>query len=214
MAKTKTTTDEIIIRPATPSDATMASKLIFATSPKKLTFIIGLGSEARAKSILEKIFPLGGHRLSYEFTEIISIKGRVVGIVIAYPGHKAGKLDRRLDKIMLQQYRLRGKLALIARALPLFFIKEAEKDEYLLSSLAVNKRLRGQGIGSHILSHIEARAQQAGLTKVALMVSIDNQPARRFYERNGYAIKALHLETNKRVPYIGHGYQRMVKELD
>lgn len=214
MVKNDISSTEIHFRHAKPSDADAASRMLFTSFPKLGTFIIGLGDEARAKYILAKIFSQKGHRFSYEFAEMVLYQGSMVGIMIAFPGKKLGKLNRRLAKVLIGQYRLRGKLALLIRALPLVFIKEAAGDEYYLSNIAVKKRLRNRGIGRIILDHIEDRAEDVGLGKVALMVSIDNKGARRLYERQGYHITAIHLESNSRVPYVGPGYQHMVKVLE
>lgn len=213
MVKNIVSRGEIHFRPAKPIDADAASRLLFTSFPKLATFIIGLGDEARAKHILQKIFPQKGHRFSYEFTEVVLFRGGIVGVVIAFPGRKLGRLNRRLAKVLIGQYRLRGKLALLVRALPLAFIKEATGDEYYLGNIAVKKRARNRGIGRIILEHVEDRAKNAGLGKVALMVSIDNQGARRLYERLGYHIEAINLESNARVAYLGTGYQNMIKVL-
>jgi ribosomal protein S18 acetylase RimI-like enzyme len=213
MVKSQIKKVDLSFRPAKPADADVASQLIFATFPKVATFIIGLGNEDRAKKILARIFPMEGHRFSFEYSEIVQYQGRVIGILVAFPGRKLGRLDRRMSGMLLRQYRLRGKLTLIIRAWPMVFINEASRDEYLLSNLAVKKRYRGKGVGSLMLSHVEDRAKEAGLSKVALNVAIENQSARRLYERHGYKIKTVHLEPNKRVPYVGAGHRRMVKEL-
>ena len=61
----------------------VASTLIYATFPKVATFTIGLGSEDRAKAILDKIFRIPGHRLSYEEMLLAVYQGRVVGGLLA-----------------------------------------------------------------------------------------------------------------------------------
>jgi len=204
---------EISFRPAKPSDAKRAGRLLFQTFKKKATFIIGLGDEKRAVQLLSKLFEVPGHRLSYEFTEMVMQKGRVVGLFTSFPGRMLGKLDGRLDRLILKQYRWRGKLAVILRGWPLVFIKESGRDDFFLSNLVVRRSSRGKGIGTQILKRIEDKAQQADLHNVSLMVAMENQAARRFYERNGFKIVSIQLESNKRVPHLGPGYQRMVKIL-
>ena len=204
---------EIIFRPAKPSDAKRAGRLLFQTFEKKATFIIVLGDEKRAVQLLSKLFEIPGHRLSYEFTEMVVQKGRVVGLSTSFPGRILGKLDGRLDHLILKQYKWRGKLAVFLRGWPLVFNKESGRDEYFLSNLVTRGSYRGKGIGTQILKRIEEKAQQIDLKKVSLMVAMENQAARRFYERNEFKIVAIHLESNKRVPHLGSGYQRMVKIL-
>ena len=65
-----------------------------------------------------------------------------------------------------------------------------------------------------MLSGVEQWAKESGYGKVSLMVHIENKAARRFYQEHGFSPKAIHLESNKRVRYLGAGYQRMVKILD
>lgn len=213
MAKSVNKPENISYRPAQPSHAEQASRLIFDTFPKLATYLIGLGDEQRAKSILAEIFVFEGHRFSYQFTELVYQSDRVVGMFIAYPGQRLTKLSWRLARVLLKHYTFAEKFKLIQRSLPVLFIQEAALDEYLLSNLAVKKGQRGQGIGAQVLAKVEAKAQQAGYRKLALMVDIDNPDARRFYEQHGYAVKALHLEANSRIKHLGAGYQRMVKEL-
>jgi ribosomal protein S18 acetylase RimI-like enzyme len=205
--------DTITTRLAKPNDARSAGRFLFQTFEKKATFIIGLGDKNRAIQLLTTMFKVPGHRLSYEFTNIVLQNGQVVGLFTSFPGQMLGKLDRRLDCLLLKQYRLRGKLAVIQRGWPLAFIKETDKDEYFLSNLVIRGSFRGKGIGSQVMKKIEEKTSQAGLGKVSLMVAIENTDARRFYERNGFKVVAIQLESNRRVPYTGPGYQRMVKNI-
>ncbi len=213
MAKTAHTPAKITYRPAQPSDARQAARLIFETFPKMATYLIGLGDARRGKKLLAEMFVEAGHRFSYQFTELVCQGGQVVGAYIAYPAQGLTKKGWRLAKVLLKHYTVSEKLKLILRSLPLIFIQEAAADEYLLSNLAVKKGQRSQGIGAQILKRVEEQALQAGYRKLALMVDIDNPDARRFYEEHGFKVKALHLEADKRVKHLGPGYQRMVKEL-
>lgn len=201
-------------RPAQPSDANPISRLIYETFPKLATYMIGLGDAERAKQIIAKLFLEPGHRFSYELTQVVVHGNRLVGMFIAYPGTELLPLNWRLARLMLKQFTLMEKIKLIRRGLPVIFIQEAARDEYLVSNLAVKKGLRGMGIGAQVLNAVEARACQAGFKKLVLMVGIDNHDARRFYERQGFSIKAMHLESNQRVRNLGPGYQWMVKEID
>jgi RimJ/RimL family protein N-acetyltransferase len=50
---------------------------------------------------------------------------------------------------------------------------------------------RGRGIGPRLLEATLQAAWQAGLTRVELTVRVDNERARRLYERFGFAIEGL-----------------------
>ena len=205
--------NSIEYRSAQPPDANLGSRLIYETFPKLATHMIGLGEPERAKKIIAKLFLQPGHRLSHEFTQFVIHSDRVVGMFIAYPGRRLLTLNWRFARLLIIQYTMIEKFVLMQRGLPMIFIQEAHKDEYLLSNLAVKKGLRGKGIGSQVLSYVADKAKQAGYQKLSLMVMIDNQDARHFYERQGFITKAIHLESNRRVKHLGPGYQKMVKEL-
>jgi len=213
MAKTKIKPEELSFRPATTKDAKVASSLIYATFPKVATFTIGLGSEERAKAILEKIFVVPGHRLSYEEMVLAVVQGRVVGGLVAYSAKRLPKLDRRTDRLILRQYRFRGKLAMIIRAWPMIFMKDAKRRDYIIGNLAVRPQYRGRGIGKQLLIHAEKLAKEAGLRRLALRVAIENKTAKKVYEDFGFKTTAMYLESNRRVKWAGAGYRWMVKEI-
>jgi ribosomal protein S18 acetylase RimI-like enzyme len=214
MAREKIDPNAIIFRSTQPADAKVASRLLFETFPQKATYIIGLGDPDRAKRILRDLFEMPGHRLSYSVTEAATFQGRIVGLLTAFPGRRLSSLDRKLDRLVLGQYSLRGKLALFKRGWPLVFIKESTRKEYFLSNLVVQRRFRSRGVGERMLFHIQRKAQEAGVNRVSLMVAIENQRARCFYESHGFKTEAIHLESNARVAHLGAGHLRMVKQLN
>ena len=214
MTHNRKPSSSITTRPAQPVDARPVSLLIYDTFPKMATYVFGLGNATRAVMRFETLFALKGHRFSYQHTEIITAGDRVVGMFIAYPGKDLMGLKWQTVRVLFKQYTFFEKLQLIKRGLPIIFIQEAAKDEFLLSNLAVKKGQRSQGIGTQILSHVEAKARHAGYRKLALLVTMDNQKARKFYERHGFRVRAAHLESNRRIRHLGPGYLRMVKELE
>ena len=213
MTKKKFSSAEIEFRPAAPEDARVVGNLLFETFPRKATYIIGLGCEGRARKILMDIFPIPDHRLSYEFTQIVMYRDRIVGAMVIFPGSQIARLDRRLYRPILKQYKFMDTLKLINRGVPLFFIKETTRDEFFVSNLVVKDNYRNKGIGEKMLQYAEEMAREAGLSKVSLIVDLENQKARRFYDRHGYKIKALNLVPNRLVPHLGPGSERRVKEL-
>ena len=213
MIKANLVQNEFSIRPAEETDASFAGRTLFDSFPRKATYILGLGDAKRAKGAIEKLFPLPDHRLSVTHTHIAKYKGRSVGIMIAFPGSEIGRLNWKFYQLILSQYGLRGKIALIKRGLPLVFFKETARDEYFLSNIVVKQQMRGLGLGSSMLAFVEEQARQAGYKKVSLRVAIDNLAAKRFYQRHHYQTKTIDLESNQRVAMFGPGYQSMVKVL-
>ena len=54
-------------------------------------------------------------------------------------------------------------------------------------SIGVVERRRGQGVGTRLLTELHDAARDAGITALSLSVE-DGNPARRLYERLGYAV--------------------------
>lgn len=207
---------QVQFRPARADDAHFAARLILQTASKFMVYILGLGNEARALKVIENLFMQPAHRLSYEFCEVAMIEGmQRIGLCISYPGRQADQLSKAMTWRLIKIYpRLRAKIAIITRILPYAFMKETAKDEYFLAHLSVNQRHHGRGLGSLMLTRFEANAKAAQYAKTALTVDLENKNARRLYEKQGYKVESVVLETNKRVKYLGAGYLRMVKLLN
>jgi ribosomal protein S18 acetylase RimI-like enzyme len=56
----------------------------------------------------------------------------------------------------------------------------------LLYHLAVNASFRGQGVGSRLMDEIESRLRAKGCLRCYLMVTVENEEARRYYEKRGW----------------------------
>lgn len=59
--------------------------------------------------------------------------------------------------------------------------------------MSINATVEGKGVGSALLSAVEAEARRAGCRRVWLITSNDNLDALRFYQRKGYRLVAVHV---------------------
>jgi len=57
----------------------------------------------------------------------------------------------------------------------------------------VDEKLRGKGYGKHLMSLIEEKARELGLTSIALHVFAYNQVAKNLYEGIGYEVSSLNM---------------------
>ena len=60
-------------------------------------------------------------------------------------------------------------------------------DELHINNLAVTPALRGRGAGSALLDHVLRQGRELGARRATLEVRRSNDPARRLYERFGFA---------------------------
>ena len=76
--------------------------------------------------------------------------------------------------------------------------------------IAVDKELRGDGVGSILMDFSEERARASGSTQLSLDVSATNEGARGFYEHRGMTVES---QWPKRLPMPGLKFYRMTKAL-
>lgn len=85
-------------------------------------------------------------------------------------------------------------------------------DRAHLWALRVKPRWRRGGIGSHLLAAADRACRRYGLSTIELEVEVTN-PARRLYERCGYAAVRSELVRDHRGELLGTGFVMMRKSL-
>jgi ribosomal protein S18 acetylase RimI-like enzyme len=60
-----------------------------------------------------------------------------------------------------------------------------------IDDLVVTERERDTGLGARLLEHAEAEARKHNCQGQRLCVRIDNEGAKRFYERNGWSARSI-----------------------
>lgn len=195
---------EIVVRPAGAMD--VAVPLVYATMGTFADRLFGAGNPQEATRVLQALYQRSGNRFSGEYSTAATDAGRLVGILLSYPARDMPGLDGNMAKQLLPIYGVAGFLRFVTRALPLAFVREAYAGEYFINSLAVIPEMRGQGVGTRLLACAEEKARAAGCAACALSVAIDNDGARRLYERVGY-----HKEATHRIGNVG--FHRMVKRM-
>ena len=69
-------------------------------------------------------------------------------------------------------------------------IDSVANGDFYLQTIAVDKALRGDGVGSILMGCFEERARAHGSTRLSLDVSAKNETTRRFYERRGWTVES------------------------
>ena len=94
---------------------------------------------------------------------------------------------------------------------PLMRVTDAIADgDFYLQAIAVDRELRGDGVGSVLMDFFEERARASGSTRLALDVSARNEGACRFYARRGMTVES---QWPKRLAIPGLKFYRMTKAL-
>ncbi|MEO1057499.1 MAG: GNAT family N-acetyltransferase, partial [Actinomycetota bacterium] len=90
------------------------------------------------------------------------------------------------------------------------FMDRLPDGDWYIQAVAVDEAGRGKGVGSALLAHAEQTAHEVGAQRMALDVSVNNDGARRLYERLGYAVES----SSKSIPFVPNAaVHRMAKPL-
>ena len=151
-----------------------------------------------------------GHDLSYEHVVFAELDDGIVGMASGYTAseHEQSS-DAPLRKAAgWRTIRMVG-IALLGGRL-FEFIDSVPDGDYYLQAIAVDTQRRGAGIGSALMDHAEASASREGCARFTLDVAVDNDGARRLYERRGMA-KVAESPSVALLPQSG--VYRMAKDL-
>ena len=161
-----------------------------------------------AGEIIARAFTEPGHDLSYQNVTFAEHDNVIVGMVSGYTAEQHRRSSRQPLKQAAGRHHLRMRTVLILFAPLMRIIDSIDDDDFYLQAIAVDKELRGDGVGSVLMDSLEERARASGSTRLALDVSARNERARRFYERRGMTVES---QWPKRLPIPGLRFYRMTK---
>ncbi|PZV15835.1 MAG: hypothetical protein DCF22_06550 [Leptolyngbya sp.] len=203
----------ITLRRAIAEDGEWAVPLLFSICPALFSYIFASSSE-QAQTILQRAFVYPHHAFSYEHTCIVELQGQPIGLMIGYPAQTKRQADEKVHGVMARITPLRKLPKILINVADFNRIKQdvSAKNYYLLG-LGILPEFRNQGLGTYLLTQIEAQAQAANCQAICLDITYVNIPGRKFFERNGYCI-ALSKTTNRFEQFTrSGGIHRMTKAL-
>lgn len=204
---------ELVIRPARPCDTRPAVSLLHQAMGRLGDFFFGNGDPSRTMDILERLIARENNRFSYNYTFLAEKTGQIIGLLLAYPAGIISRLELSTGKHLFPILGLNGLLSLALRSLPLAGCREAEQGEYYISALSVLPQFQGQNVGTQLIRFAEKEAGKRDMQKCSLIVSLENEGARRLYLRRGYQVVKTKLFSRWLRRSGESGYQRMVKSL-
>lgn len=171
-------------------DAETVARLIYQADPSLMRFVFG--DEAAAARVIAKL--LGMEHNDYAGRRVVCAveAGEVVGVLAGLTGAEKRASAQATGKEWGAALGVRGMLRAMRWGPKLESVATTElaDDEFYISALAVDERLRGQGVGSRLLEVAFAEHPV-----VVTDVNIGKADAMRFYERNGFtALKELTFE--------------------
>ena len=160
--------------------------------------------------IIAKAFRQPGHDLSYQNVLFAEREKIIVGMVSGYTAEQHRQSSDQPLKEAAGRYNLRLMVVSTLFA-PLFRIIDTIADsDFYIQAMAVDKELRGDGVGSALMDFVEDHARANGSTRLSLDVSAGNKGAHKLYEHCGMIIES---QWPKRLKIPGLRFFRMVKAL-
>ena len=198
---------DVTIRPALPrgDEGEQFAHYFDIASDGLLRWMFG----KRFVDVVGRAFLEPGHDMSFQHVWFAETDGIVAGMV---SGFSAADHERSKDGLLLRaagvrSIRLLATWLLAARVFR--FMDRVPAGDWYLQAVAIDQARRGAGIGSRLLDHAEATAAKEGARRLALDVAVDNEDAKRLYERRGMALDS----TSASVPFKGTAVHRMIKVL-
>ncbi len=170
----------------------------------------GLMLGRRVAEILATAFAQPDHDLSYQNVTFAERDNVIVGMVAGYTAEQHRRSSHQPLKRAAGRRHLRMRIVQILFA-PMMRITDSIPDgDFYVQFIAVDKELRGAGVGAVLMDYSEQRARASGSTRLSLDVSAKNEGARGFYERRGMTVES---QWPKRLPIPGLKFYRMTKAL-
>ncbi len=186
----------MIIRPATPEDASFLGRCVC----EGIGFEIFEEENDFNTKVASGLAPLAAREdtlYSYSHALVAEVDGNVVGALISYPGEYYHQM-RNITFRELPHFR-----ELDLDAMP----DEAGAGEYYLDTLAVLPQYRRRGIGRELMRTRIAWAEQNHPDlSISLLVDPENFKGQRLYESLGLVV------TDRNVVAFNHLYWKMVKK--
>ena len=198
----------IFLRAANP---TFDEGLVFARYADQaaegfLRFMLG----RRAGRIIATVFAQPDNDLSYQHVTFAERDNVIVGMASGYTAEQHRLSSRQTLNRAAGRWNLRMRIVQILFAPLMRIIDSIADGDFYVHAIAVDKELRGDGVGTVLLDSLEDRARANGSTRLSLDVSAKNEGARRFYERRGMNVEC---QWPKRLAIPGLKLYRMTKLL-
>lgn len=200
---------------AGPEHVKDCARLQYVSGPEMYDYMFD-GTKEEVMPVIEMYTEMSGTMFSTEnaFVDIQgdAVRGFVLGLAAKDMMKKSIPMMFTISKL-IRLKGFRGMMRMMSHLSLNKYFPKLNKDEYFISNLAVYKEYRGQGVGKGLLEQAEITATMMGLPKLSLYVEMDNEGAKRLYERYGF-VRTDGAKIPEHIGDIGViGFYKMVKEI-
>ena len=197
----------IVLRAAKPTfdEGVVFARYLDEAAEGFFRFMLG----SRAVQVVAEAYTQSDNNYSFQNVIIAEHDQLIVGMALGFTAEQRRHFsDRPLKQAAgFPALRMRA-VSILCAPLLRILTTIADGDFYLLA-IAIDKEIRGEGVGSALMDSIEERARASGSTRLSLDVSAKNEGARRLYERRGMSVES---EWPK-VRFLPRLFVRMTKTL-
>lgn len=182
--------NKVIIEPANPESEEGARLNSMALSYMAHSLVGSKDSEV-IDDTMKKLWGQKENRFSHEYAYEAKIDGKTVGIITCYSHCEMEKLAWPTFRELLKTRKwelVKHIFGNIKESLSMFMLKEGRDGEFHIGSIATLPECRGYGVGTKLIEYAEAHARGHKFRKCSLTVKMENDGARKLYERLGYEI--------------------------
>jgi len=179
---------ELVVRAARPEDP--AARLLYVSAAPYYDQYAG--GEARARRLLDSVYPHRQHTASWEVCHVAVIDGAVAGVLAAFPVAEGELLARRFIRLTLGRippWRLPGLIRHLRASSAVS--PQPPAGVLYVDALAVDPAWRRRGVARALLAEADRIAAVRNLRGVALDTGIENRAARALYQRSGFEQRGL-----------------------
>jgi ribosomal protein S18 acetylase RimI-like enzyme len=198
----------IVIRAANPtySEGIACGRYLNEASEGFFRFMLG----GRFLHIIAKAYKRSGHSYSHQNVSFVEHDERIVGMALGFTAEQYHRFSEKPLREAAGCHAVRMTAVKLLFSPMLRILETIPDGDFYLLAMAVDKELRGEGIGSALMDSVEKRACASGSVRLSLDVSANNTHARRLYERRGMIVSS---QWPKRLPLPGLRFYRMTKAL-
>ena len=164
----------------------------------------------RAVDIIATAFIQPDHDLSYQYVTFAERDEVIVGMVSGYTAEQHYRSSDRPLQAAAGKSNLRMTVVSMLCAPLLRVLNTIADGDFYLQAIAVDKELRGDGVGLALIEFVEECARAAGSARLSLDVSARNERACKIYRRCGMTVES---QWPKRLVIPGLRILRMTKGL-
>jgi len=174
------------IIPGNASHSKAASQLIYESSHALFDFMFS--DQVVAETVIGKLYQKKYGHFSYQFSSLAVNNDHVVGMVLGYDLRQLSKQDLlgSVSLFLNSPVSCWAHLMTSVRHCVDNYVPKPSKGAYYINNIAVAKSHQRSGLGQALLSDTLRRAKDQGYASVELDVSINNENAIKFYEKNNF----------------------------